>query len=83
MPTRGKIKSRRAGGGGKDIEFADQKQGDSQGQDGEARSNGTEGRPSPGPEQLTPPPKSEAFEEFKQERGSEINRIFNENKGIH
>ena len=29
----------------------------------------------------TPPPKSEAFEEFKQERGSEINRILNQNKG--
>ena len=30
---------------------------------------------------LTPPPKSQAFEEFKQERGSEINRILNQNKG--
>ena len=29
----------------------------------------------------TPPPKGEAFEEFKQERGSEINRILNQNKG--
>ena len=29
----------------------------------------------------TPPPKREAFEEFKQERGSEISRILNENKG--
>lgn len=28
----------------------------------------------------TPPPKSEAFEDFKHERGSEINRILNENK---
>lgn len=30
----------------------------------------------------TPPPKQIAFEEFKQERGSEINRIWNENKEI-
>ncbi|XP_028933124.1 kinesin-like protein KIF9 isoform X2 [Ornithorhynchus anatinus] len=30
----------------------------------------------------TPPPKPEAFEEFKNERGSEINRIFKENKAI-
>lgn len=31
----------------------------------------------------TPPPKDDAFEEFKKERGSEINRILNENKGKH
>ncbi|XP_064647221.1 kinesin-like protein KIF9 [Lineus longissimus] len=31
----------------------------------------------------TPPPRTVAFEEFKQERGSEINRILNENKEIH
>ena len=37
--------------------------------------------PSPTPRAATPPPKSEAFEEFKQERGSEINRILNQNKG--
>ncbi|EDO44491.1 predicted protein [Nematostella vectensis] len=30
----------------------------------------------------TPPPKNEAFEDFKKERGSEINRILNENKQI-
>nr|XP_020135891.1 kinesin-like protein KIF9 isoform X3 [Microcebus murinus] len=30
----------------------------------------------------TPPPKPVAFEEFKSERGSEINRIFKENKSI-
>ncbi|XP_069329683.1 kinesin-like protein KIF9 isoform X5 [Eulemur rufifrons] len=30
----------------------------------------------------TPPPKPVAFEEFKNERGSEINRIFKENKSI-
>jgi hypothetical protein len=30
----------------------------------------------------TPPPKHVAFEEFKLERGSEINRIWNENKEI-
>ena len=30
----------------------------------------------------TPPPKNVAFEEFKAERGNEINRIWNENKEI-
>ena len=30
----------------------------------------------------TPPPKNVAFEEFKAERGNEINRIWNENKDI-
>ncbi|KAK1173770.1 kinesin-like protein KIF9 isoform X1 [Acipenser oxyrinchus oxyrinchus] len=30
----------------------------------------------------SPPPKSEAFEDFKSERGSEINRILKENKSI-
>ncbi|KAM5157987.1 kinesin-like protein KIF9 [Mantella aurantiaca] len=30
----------------------------------------------------SPPPKSEAFEDFKAERGSELNRIFKENKSI-
>jgi hypothetical protein len=31
----------------------------------------------------TPPSKSIAFEDFKAERGNEINRIWNENKGLH
>ena len=31
----------------------------------------------------TPPSRTTAFEEFKQERGSEINRILIENKGKH
>ena len=31
----------------------------------------------------TPPSRTAAFEEFKQERGSEINRILIENKGKH
>lgn len=30
----------------------------------------------------TPPSRASAFEEFKSERGSEINRILVENKGI-
>lgn len=30
---------------------------------------------------VTPPPKNDAFEEFKQDRGSEINRILSQNKG--
>lgn len=37
---------------------------------------------SPTQRAATPPPKSQAFEEFKQERGSEINRILNQNKEI-
>lgn len=37
--------------------------------------------PIPSEASLTPPPKSTAFEDFKKERGSEINRILNENKG--
>ena len=36
---------------------------------------------SPTQRAATPPPKGQAFEEFKQERGSEINRILNHNKG--
>ena len=31
---------------------------------------------------ITPPPKNEAFEDFKKQRGSEINKVFLENKGI-
>ncbi|KAM6161083.1 kinesin-like protein KIF9 isoform 1-T1 [Erethizon dorsatum] len=34
------------------------------------------------PRPSTPPPKPLAFEDFKNERGSEINRIFKENKSI-
>lgn len=34
------------------------------------------------PRPSTPPSKPVAFEEFKNERGSEINRIFKENKSI-
>ena len=29
----------------------------------------------------TPPPKNEAFEDFKKQRGSEINKVFLDNKG--
>lgn len=36
---------------------------------------------SPSQRPNTPPSKKDAFEEFKRERGSEINRILNENKG--
>lgn len=83
MNSRGKMKSRR----GKEIpETGEQKRIDSQVQDGELRSNGTAGTgedtgQSLGARPSTPPLKSEAFVEFKQERGREINRIFNENKG--
>lgn len=30
---------------------------------------------------ITPPPKSDAFEDFKKQRGSEINKVFLDNKG--
>ena len=30
----------------------------------------------------TPPPKEEAFEDFKRQRGSELNQIFLNNKGM-
>ena len=84
MTSRGKPKSRR----GKDVgETGEQKRMDTQGHEGELRSTGTAGtrggtQQCPGPRPSTPPSKSEAFIEFKQERGSEISRIFNENKGI-
>lgn len=40
---------------------------------------GSEGGAEPRPS--TPPPRPEAFEQFKKERGSEINKIFVANKG--
>ena len=54
--------------------------------DGQAGSDGQDRVQSPSAQSptqraATPPPKSEAFEEFKQERGSEIYRILNQNKG--
>lgn len=50
------------------------------GSDGQDRGQSPSAQ-SPTQRMATPPPKSEAFEEFKQERGSEINRILNQNKG--
>lgn len=54
--------------------------------DGQSGSDGQDRLQSPSAQSptqrvATPPPKSEAFEEFKLERGSEINRILNQNKG--
>lgn len=54
--------------------------------DGQGDGEGQDRLQSPSAQSLTqraatPPPKSEAFEEFKRERGSEINRILNQNKG--
>ena len=80
LATRGKIKSRR----GKDaIDPTETKRAETQGQD-EGKSTATtdprtqrQGSLRP----TTPPPKSDAFVEFKQERGSEISRILHENKG--
>ncbi|CAH3046499.1 unnamed protein product [Pocillopora meandrina] len=51
------------------------------GSDGQDRGQSPSAQ-SPTQRMATPPPKSEAFEEFKQERGSEINRILNQNKEI-
>ncbi|KAM6169254.1 LOW QUALITY PROTEIN: kinesin-like protein KIF9 [Rhynchocyon petersi] len=55
----------------------------------ERETSSTEPAPSDSPREdlrpqrpSTPPSKSVAFEEFKSERGSEINRIFKENKSI-
>ena len=31
----------------------------------------------------TPPTKAEAFEDFKKQRGSEINKVFIDNKGVY
>ena len=50
------------------------------GDDGQDRPQSPSGQ-SPTQRAVTPPPKNDAFEEFKQERGSEINRILNQNKG--
>ena len=80
LATRGKIKSRR----GKDVvDPTEAKRVETQGQD-EGKSTATtvartqrQGSLRP----TTPPPKSDAFMEFKQERGSEISRILHENKG--
>ena len=47
-----------------------------EGEEGE-RGDGGRGQPRPS----TPPPKEEAFEQFKRERGSEINKILLSNKG--
>ena len=79
-----KVKSR---GKGKERDSAKSPTRGSAGQtDGQAGSDGQDRLQSPSAQSptqraATPPPKSEAFEEFKQERGSEINRILNQNKG--
>ena len=79
-----KVKSR---GKGKERDSAKTTTRGSAGQaDGQAGSDGQDrllspSAQSPSQRVATPPPKSEAFEEFKLERGSEINRILNQNKG--
>ncbi|KAJ7382186.1 Kinesin-like protein kif9 [Desmophyllum pertusum] len=79
-----KVKSR---GKGKERDSAKSPAQGSAGQnDGQPGSDGQDRLQSPSAQSptraATPPPKSEAFEEFKQERGSEINRILNQNKEI-
>lgn len=76
LATRGKIKSRR----GKDpIDSSEPKRLETQDEGKSTATTGTHRHNSLGP--TTPPSKSEAFVEFKQERGSEISRILHENKG--
>ena len=54
-----------------DVPTSEEREGE--GEEGEG------GRGDPRPS--TPPPKEEAFEQFKRERGSEINKILLSNKG--
>ena len=71
-----KVKSRSKGKDSARLKSAGQNEGPG---DEQAQSSSS----SAGQRSSTPPLKEEAFEEFKQERGSEINRILNENKGGH
>ena len=79
-----KVKSR---GKGKERDSAKSPaRGSAEQTDGQGGSDGQDRLQSPSTQSptqraATPPPKSEAFEDFKQERGSEINRILNQNKG--
>ena len=80
LATRGKIKSRR---GKEVVDPTESKRSETQGQD-EGKSTATTATRTQRQGSLrptTPLPKSEAFLEFKQERGSEISRILHENKG--
>lgn len=80
LATRGKIKSRR----GKDpVDPTETRRVETQGLD-EGKSTATSATKEQRRDSLrptTPPTKAEAFQDFKQERGSEINRILHENKG--
>ena len=78
LATRGKIKSRR----GKDVvDTTESKRLETQGQDEGKSTATTETQRQGSLRPTTPLSKSEAFVEFKQERGSEISRILHENKG--
>ena len=60
-----------------DVPASDEREGGVlEGEEGVGRDGGR-GEPRPS----TPPPKEEAFEQFKKERGSEINKILLSNKG--
>ncbi|CAH1788426.1 unnamed protein product [Owenia fusiformis] len=64
---------------------ADKKRGEQEGEEPPSSAPSSAGqRTQPPPQQRpsTPPLRTVAFEEFKNERGSEINRILNENKDI-
>ena len=60
-----------------DVPTSDEREGGERGEGEEGDGGGGRGGPRPS----TPPPKEEAFEQFKKERGSEINKILLSNKG--
>ena len=62
-----------------DVPTSDEREGGERGEGEEGDGDGSGGRGGPRPS--TPPPKEEAFEQFKKERGSEINKILLSNKG--
>ena len=62
------------------VTTSDEREGGERGEEEEGGGgDGGGGRGWPRP--YTPPPKEEAFEQFKKERGSEINKILLSNKG--
>ena len=62
-----------------DVPTSDEREGKERGEGEEGGGGDGGGRGEPRPS--TPPPKEEAFEQFKKERGSEINKILLSNKG--
>ncbi|KAM9417642.1 kinesin-like protein KIF9 isoform 6-T7 [Salvelinus alpinus] len=71
----------RSPGPGKQVESVNPVQRDREGREHDPQSQEPQGPPEP-LRTDSPPPKAEAFEDFKAERGSEINRILKENKVV-